>query len=302
MKTHGDPGWESFPTYLDVAVPRFLSLFVRLNVKVTVFVVGQDAADGRNREALRSIATAGHEVGNHSFHHEPWLHLYTGGKVRSEIEKAEESIEEATGVRPAGFRGPGYAISEPVLRVLTKRGYLYDASTLPSILGPAGRIYYFMTARLSHDQREERKVLFGSFRDGLRPNKPYLWQVDDTTMLEIPVTTFPGLRTPFHISYLLYLSRFSPAVARAYFRSALRLCKLAGIEPSILLHPLDLLGRDDISTLGFFPGMDLESQFKLDMVYEFLLYLMRDHEILPLGAYARELRRTRTLSVRPFRA
>ena len=26
MKTHGDAGWETFPSYLDVAVPRILDL------------------------------------------------------------------------------------------------------------------------------------------------------------------------------------------------------------------------------------------------------------------------------------
>ncbi|MDQ3042129.1 MAG: hypothetical protein M3R11_07080 [Acidobacteriota bacterium] len=27
MKTHGDAGWETFPTYLDVGVPRTLQFF-----------------------------------------------------------------------------------------------------------------------------------------------------------------------------------------------------------------------------------------------------------------------------------
>ena len=25
LKTHGDPGWEGFPSYFDTVVPRFLS-------------------------------------------------------------------------------------------------------------------------------------------------------------------------------------------------------------------------------------------------------------------------------------
>jgi len=302
LKTHGDPGWELFPTYLNIAVPRFLSLFEKLHVKVTVFVVGRDAADARNADALQSIVEAGHEIGNHSFHHEPWLHLYTPDRVHEEIRQAEEAIQQATGVHPTGFRGPGYAISEEVLKVLGQRGYAYDASTLPSILGPAGRAYYFMTARLSHEQREERRVLFGSFKDGLRPNRPYNWQVGNGTLLEIPVTTFPGFRIPFHVSYLLYLSRFSPGVARAYFRSALLLCRLTGTHPSILVHPLDLIGKDDVSTLGFFPGMDLEARFKLDMVHDLLLCLKNDYDILPLGAYAQHLKKGEALSVRRFRA
>ena len=67
MKTHGDPGWESFPSYLDTAVPRILDFLAERNLKITFFVVGQDAALEKNHAALKSLATAGHEIGNHSF-------------------------------------------------------------------------------------------------------------------------------------------------------------------------------------------------------------------------------------------
>src|SRR5256885_5897823 len=77
LKTHGDRGWEEFPSYLDAVVPRFLDVLSKLDLRITVFVVGQDAALIKNRAALASIATAGHEIANHSFHHEPWLHLYS---------------------------------------------------------------------------------------------------------------------------------------------------------------------------------------------------------------------------------
>src|SRR4051812_47846343 len=77
LKTHGDRGWESFPSYLDGVVPRFIELLQDLKLRITVFVVGQDAAIRSNHDALRSLVTAGHGIGNHSFHHEPWLHLYS---------------------------------------------------------------------------------------------------------------------------------------------------------------------------------------------------------------------------------
>src|SRR5580765_6513255 len=85
MKTHGDAGWESFPSYLDIVVPRVLEFLKARNLKITVFVVGQDAALDKNREALNSIAHAGHEIGNHSFHHEPWLHLYSEKELEAEL-------------------------------------------------------------------------------------------------------------------------------------------------------------------------------------------------------------------------
>ncbi len=33
------------------------------------------------------------------------------------------------------------------------------------------------------------------------------------------------------------------------------MCRLRGVEPSVLLHPLDFLGANDIDSLAFFPGM-----------------------------------------------
>jgi peptidoglycan-N-acetylglucosamine deacetylase len=301
MKTHGDTGWESYPSYLDLAVPRFLRIFEQFGIKVTVFVVGQDAALEKNHASLKSIALAGHEMGNHSFSHEPWLHLYPDCQVENEIVRAEETIMAVTGLKPVGFRGPGYSLSHQVIRVLAARGYLFDASTLPTFIGPIGRAYYFMTSKLDKNQRQERKILFGSLKDGLRPIDPYLWDVDGKTMLEIPVTTLPLLRVPFHVSYLLYLSRFSEAAARIYFRMALWLCRATGTEPSILLHPLDLLGKDDISTLGFFPGMDMDAGMKLERVTQFLTDLQEHFTLIPLGEYSRMLHGKPTLSRRKFR-
>jgi len=217
LKTHGDPRWQGYPSYLDVVVPRILDLLERMQLHITFFVVGQDAALDRNRKALASISAAGHEIGNHSFHHEPWLHLYSEEEHEQEFAAAEEHIEAATGIHPVGFRGPGFSLSETTLRVLKRRRYRYDASTLPTFLGPLARAYYFMTAKLDAEERRKRKLLFGSARDGLRSIRAYKWRIGDETLLEIPVTTLPILRVPFHLSYILYLSTFSPALARAYF-------------------------------------------------------------------------------------
>src|SRR3954465_1668397 len=77
MKTHGDAGWESRPSYLDVFVPTVLEVLEELRLTTTFFVVGIDCAREENIFALRSLAAAGHEIGNHSHEHEPWLHRYS---------------------------------------------------------------------------------------------------------------------------------------------------------------------------------------------------------------------------------
>jgi peptidoglycan/xylan/chitin deacetylase (PgdA/CDA1 family) len=301
LKTHGDPAWRSLPSYLDVVVPRVLDFLAARALTITVFVVGQDAALDANREVLAAIPAAGHQIGNHSFHHEPWLHLYSAAQIERELARAEEAIERATGRRPVGFRGPGFSLSPATLQTLARRGYHYDASTLPTFLGPLARAYYFMTARLTPQERRQRKALFGGFAEGLRPLAPYRWRTPAGPVLEIPVTTMPGLRVPIHVSYLLYLQAIAPALALPYFRAALALCRLRGIQPSLLLHPLDFLGADDTRDLDFFPAMRLPSARKLELVGEAVAQLTSRFTVLTLEKYARTLA-GRTLPVRELRS
>lgn len=291
LKIHGDPGWEAFPSYLDTVVPRVLDFLAERGLRITFFVVGQDAAREENREALAAIAAAGHEIGNHSFRHESWLHLYSEAELEEELARAEEAIETVTGQRPVGFRGPGFSLSGSTLAVLARRGYRYDASTLPTFLGPLARAYYFRTAGLTEEQRRQRSVLFGSFREGFRPIRPYRWKVGEDRLIEIPVTTLPLLRTPIHLSYVLYLDLVSPALGRLYFNTALRLCRLTGVQPSILLHPLDFLGCDDTDALSFFPAMRRPSAWKVERVGEHLDALTKRFEVVTMGEHAERLGR-----------
>lgn len=288
MKTHGDPGWDSYPSYLDLVVPRFLEVLRELDLKITVFIVGQDAVQEKNHAALASITEAGHEVGNHSFHHEPWLHLYTDEEIERELSSAEEIIEQITDSRPIGFRGPGYSFSSSVLRVLASRGYLYDASTFPTFLGPVARAYYFFKSRLSKEQKKERKQLFGKISEGFRPLRPYSWKTPDGPILEIPVTTMPVFRIPMHLSYILYLAQYSQTLAKTYFRFALFLCRLRGISPSLLLHPLDFLGGDDEPDLSFFPAMQMTGTRKTRLVAEVLSIFSNQFRVVPMREHARE--------------
>jgi hypothetical protein len=65
-------------------------------------------------------------------------------------------------------------------------------------------------------------------------------------------------------------------MALTYLRFALGLCRMTGVQPSLLLHPLDFLGCDDIKGLAFFPAMNLPSEKKLAVVSE-LIRLASDH-------------------------
>ena len=297
LKTHGDPSWHEFPSYLDLVVPRLLEYFDDRSQSLTFFIVGKDASMPDHQALLKQIVAAGHEIGNHSFSHEPWFHLYSKDRIEEEIASTEHAIERVTGVRTHGFRGPGYSLSTATLEVLTERGYRYDGSTLPTFLGPLSRWYYFRTSKLNEQQKRERARLFGGFREGLRPLQTYRWRTGDHELIEIPVTTAPLVRTPIHCSYLLYLSRFSQSLARFYLGTALSMCRVLGIEPSLLLHPLDFLGGDDVKRLAFFPAMELGAEIKLRRVSEYLDILARGFEVVTMSKHAEHASR-RHLQVR----
>ena len=299
MKTHGDPGWEARPSYYDTFFPIALDALGALDLRLTFFLVGIDAERDEHHAILQAAAARGHEFGNHSYEHEPWLHLYERQRLVDDIVRAESAIVQATGYRPIGFRGPGYSWSPTLFEILADRGYLFDASTLPTYLGPLARAYYFWTAKLSPAEREQRRALFGSARDGLRSIKPYYWELDGgRRLLEIPVTTTPVIKTPFHLSYLLYLSRYSDALMIAYLRTALAACRATGVEPSFLLHPLDLLGGDQVPALKFFPGMDISGRRKVEIFMRALRVLGEHFRLVTMGAHARAILARPAVAVR----
>lgn len=287
MKTHGDAGWQSYPSYLDAVVPRILEFLAARRLTITFFIVGQDAALEKNRAALRAIVDAGHEIGNHSFRHEPWLHLYSPSELDQELRQAEEAIEQAMGVRPRGFRGPGFSLSEDTLETLLRRGYDYDATVFPNLLNPLARAYLFSTSKLTAAEKKQRSALFGTWKDALRPVRPFQWRLQSGSLLEIPVTTLPGFKIPIHLSYLIYLAKFSRPAARSYLRFALSLCAATSTQPSILLHPLDFMGREDCPALAFFPGMNMPRDRKLAILAELFDILSARFGTVTMGEHAK---------------
>jgi peptidoglycan-N-acetylglucosamine deacetylase len=270
LKIHGDRNWEGFPSYLESVVPRILEFVGQRDLPLTAFVVGQDLVDRANREAIGALAAAGHEIGNHSFSHEPWLHLRSEAHIETEIARTEELIESLVKTRPVGFRGPGYSFSPAIAQVLKRRGYLYDASLLPTWIGPFARAYYFMTSDLDARQWELRRELFGRFRDCFQNVKAHQLGPGFGELWEIPVTTMPLFRVPIHVSYVLYLATISRQIALSYFRLAMSLCCWTGVQPSLLLHPPDFMTAKDAEDLAFLPGMRLAPELKAEVLAEII--------------------------------
>jgi len=287
LRTHGDPSWERRPSYLARFFPRVLDLLDEAGMKITFFIVGEDAARDESAAAMQPLVARGHEVGNHSFRHECWIHLYSADQLNEELTRAEQAIEAATGERPRGFRGPGFSWSPTVLETLATLGYRYDATTFPTFIGPLARRYFLASSKLEGEELEQRRHLFGAFSDGFRSLRPFYWKAaGGRNVLEIPVTTVPIAKVPFHMSYLLYIGGRSEALMMAYLRGALASCRALGVEPSFLLHPLDFLGGDEVSELSFFPGMQIDTATKVRLARRVLGVLGEEFECVPMGVHA----------------
>ena len=290
MKIHGDEGWDKYPSYFNIFIPHVLNVLDDLNLKITFFIVGKDTENKENLRFLKMITDRGHEVGNHSYHHESWLQTYSYEKIEKEIIDAEEAIQKATGRKPVGFRGPGFSWSRDLLKVLESRGYLYDASTLPTYLGPLARAYYFAKSDLSKEEKRSRKELFGKFSEGFRKLKPYKWDLGkEKTIMEIPVTTMPIFKLPFHLSYLIYIGNISIGLMKIYLNIAIVLCKITKTPISFLLHPLDLIGGDQITKLAFFPGMNVNSNRKVKIFKMVIETIQKSYTLENMSMYYKNL-------------
>lgn len=296
MKNHGTAGWESYPSYFDIFVPKILDELNDFQLKITFFIVGKDALLNSNQKHLKSIVDDGHEIANHSFNHDTWLHRYTVSELEEEISNAHEAIFKATGIAPLGFRGPGFTWNEDLLDILAAKGYTYDASTFPTFIGPLLRRVYYKTSKLSKEERKERKDLFGKFSDGFRPLKPFIWKLKNgLSLFEIPVTTMPFFRTPVHLTYLVYLASISTTLMMLYLKCSLLLYKTFKVNPSFLIHPLDLMGNDMVSGFETFPGMNLSSEKKIRIFRKVIKLLDKYFLLVPMNVHvASELKKRKS--------
>ncbi len=295
LKTQGAPGWESFPSYLDMVVPRILDSLDRCGQRITFFIVGQDATIESNRAALKKIAEAGHEIANHSFMHEPWLHLYSREQLHEEIGGAENAIAAVTGQTTRGFRGPGFSTSALVRDVLAERGYAYDASIFPSALGPVSRLFFFLNSRLSAEEKAQRKGLYGKFSDAFGTLRPFAWE---NGLIEVPVTTMPLLRLPMHTTYLMFLAQKSEYLAKLYWNTAITLCRARAVAPSLLLHPTDFIDVQDVPQMSFFPGMKLPATRKIALVEHTIRSLQQHWQPGTMNEHAAAFATTSTMPAR----
>jgi len=83
--------------------PRLLDLLRERNVKATFYVIGRSV--DLHPGVLRRTVAEGHEIGNHSHTHRLMTQL-NDSEVRNEMQRCEDAIGRAAGVRPRTMRPP----------------------------------------------------------------------------------------------------------------------------------------------------------------------------------------------------
>lgn len=136
----------------------------------TFFVTGRVAE--RFPQTLRSIQEHGHKIGAHGgFYHEESVAGQSIEEQKSIILQTKTKIENITGEKVVGYRGPGHKIDAYTMQALEELGFAYDSSVVPGI---GGRVLY------------KHGILSPDVPYHPRRDDPFL--PGDMDMLEIPLT------------------------------------------------------------------------------------------------------------------
>jgi peptidoglycan/xylan/chitin deacetylase (PgdA/CDA1 family) len=85
------------------STPKLLDVLDEYHVPATFFMCGENVR--RFPGVARQVAARGHEIGNHTDSH-PRLDFKSPRFIYGEMARAQETIQEATGVTPRWFRAP----------------------------------------------------------------------------------------------------------------------------------------------------------------------------------------------------
>jgi peptidoglycan-N-acetylglucosamine deacetylase len=89
--------------------PKLLDILAAHHIKATFFVLGEMVAE--HPEILARAAREGHEIASHSWSH-PNLGKMSQEAVRSQLQRTDDEIKNATGKRPTLFRPPYGSLTE----------------------------------------------------------------------------------------------------------------------------------------------------------------------------------------------
>jgi len=230
---------ESHAVY-DLALTRIRSFAADAGLPLTLFVIARDLERAQNVEALRPLLADGHEVGNHSLDHLYDLSRREASERTRQVESATERLYSALGVRPTGFRAPGYTVTDELLETIQACGLSYDSSVFPCPPYYAAKVARLLRMKLGG---YASRAILDTPRVLRAPTTPYRvgrpYWTPGRGLLELPIQVAGPLQLPFIGTSL---SLLGPSAARLLTRTLIGAPFL-----NLELHGIDFLEARDVA-------------------------------------------------------
>lgn len=241
--------WATLESRVEKTFLKLLEEFDETGVKVTCFFLGWVAE--RFPQLVREALACGHEIASHGYGHQL---IYTQSKDEffSDIRRSKAVLEDVTGVEVAGYRAPGFSITQQSLWAfdeIASAGFKYDSSVFPAIRG------------------------HGGIRDA--DIAPYWVETRSGPLLELPMSVLPVLGLRVFI------------FGGGYFRLApykmidllSRSINQSGRPVIYYLHPREI--DTDHPRLSMNPVRKFKSYVNLQSTLPKLRRLLRDQQLVP---------------------
>jgi peptidoglycan-N-acetylglucosamine deacetylase len=92
---------------------QILEILKKYDIKAAFFLVGEKIEKYKN--VIQKIDGEGHLIGNHSYTHHFWFDMFSSKRMKDELNKTEEIIENSISKKVKLFRPP-YGVTNPSLR------------------------------------------------------------------------------------------------------------------------------------------------------------------------------------------
>lgn len=89
---------------------QILNLLKKHNSLASFFLIGKRVEEDKG--TVKKMINDGHLVGNHSYSHSNFFPLYAKARIRDEVERTNELLEEA-GAEPVRFFRPPFGVTNP---------------------------------------------------------------------------------------------------------------------------------------------------------------------------------------------
>jgi hypothetical protein len=204
------------------SLPLFLKLLNKFKSKATFMVIGQDLNLPACQAFCRKAVILGHEIANHSWSHPVSFGTLSYEQKKQQIVKTHKKIIEICGIKPVGFRGPGYYQDKEIITVLNELNYHYDSSVLPGVAQLMMSSYAFLRGG------KNKHKSFGRTNYIISQETPYFVRglALDQKLQELPISVLPLFRLPIHTTFAYYFGSEYRRMILYYLKS----------KPSYLLY------------------------------------------------------------------